>query len=115
MERIDEMTSVFSNILTAVGVKLIYELIKGPESSEEIENKIIAAKSSDEIKEILKEEIARHIADADDEVIEGLVKAENTDDIIAVIEKPEVQKGIIDSLTRFLSGLIGLIFGKKNG
>ena len=108
------------NGLVALGFRLLNERIASDDDTSEVENAIVNAKSSDEVKVIVKKELLQTLddqfmtdTDIPESVVDGLANANSKDEIVEVLNTAEGQKTFIDSLGTLLNGIGNLIFGKR--
>lgn len=117
------MKTLLMKLLIAFGFQLLREHIADDSDTSDIEEKLIKAKSKEEIAAIAKEEAIRAIdehalkdTEIPDDIVDGLVSAGNTEEVVKVLESEAGQKTIFDILGEVVAGVGGLIaglFGKK--
>lgn len=108
------------NGLVALGFRLLKEHIFSDDDTRTVEEAIVKAKSTEEIKVIVKKELLDTIdeqfmtdTDIPESVTEGLAKARSKDEIVKVLNTESGQKTFIDALGTLLGNIVELIFGKK--
>ena len=112
------MGTIETKIVVAVAAELIKNLLNSDRESD-LADKIIAAKTKEEIKEAVRDELTNMIIETSDmnpeieTLIEELVTANSKNAIEAIVGQPKVQKGIIEGFVGIFTGIVGLIFGKK--
>ena len=117
------MKALLMKLLISFGFQLLREHIADDSDTSDIEEKLIKAKTKEEIVVIAKEEAIRAIDDAiltdveiPDDIVDALANAGNTEAVIEVLESEAGQRILFDVLGAVISGLGGLIasiFGKK--
>ena len=107
-----------TKIAIAVGAELLKRLF-APETQSLLTDRIVAAKTKDEVKAAVQEELAKIITESvelpaeTEELIEQLVLAGSKEEVEAAIEKPSIQRLIIDGIVGLIQGIASLVFGKK--
>jgi len=108
------------NGLVALGFRLLNEHIASDDDTSEVEAAIVNAKSSDEVKAIVKTELLQTLddqfmtdTDIPESVVSGLANANSKEEIVEVLNTAEGQKTFINTLGTLLSGIGKLIFGRK--
>ena len=108
------------NGLYALGFRLLNEHIASDDDTSAVEDAIVNAKSSDEVKAIVKTELLQTLddqiltdTDIPESVVAGLAGANSKDEIVEVLNTAEGQKSFIDTMGTLLSSIVGLIFGKR--
>ena len=108
------------NGLVALGFRLLNEHIASDDDTSEVENAIVNANSSDEVKAIVKKELLQTLddqfltdTDIPESVVDGLVNANSKEEIVEVLNTAEGQKTFIDTLGTLMSSIGNLIFGRK--
>ena len=108
------------NGLVALGFRLLNEHIASDDDTSVVEAAIVNAKSSTEVKAIVKTELLQTLddqfmtdTDIPESVVTGLANANSKDEIVEVLNTAQGQKTFIDTLGTLLSGIGNLIFGKR--
>lgn len=108
------------NGLVALGFRLLKEHIASDDDSSEVETAIVNAKSSAEVKVIVKKELLgiideQFVTDTDipESVVDGLANANSKEEIVEVLNTAEGQKSFIDTLGTLMSSIGNLIWGKR--
>ena len=114
------MPAFLLNGLVALGFRLLNEHIASDDDTIEVENAIVHAESSDEVKVIVKKELIEVIddqfltdTDIPESVVDGVANANSKEELIEVLNTEEGQKSFIDTMGTLLSSIVNLIFGKK--
>ena len=120
MKGAKKMSALLLRGLYYLAFRLMVMWLVSDEDSTEVEAALVNAKNEDEVKEIAKRVLIKKIdddfmkeTDIPDSIVEGLVKATNTKEVVAVLETETGQKTFIDGLGELVTGILGLIFGKK--
>ena len=112
------MGTLEAKIAIAVGAELLKRLF-APENKSQLTEKIVAAKTPDEVKAAVRYELAEIITESielpaeTEALIEELVLACSKEEVEAAIEKPSIQRLIIDGIVGLIQGIAALVFGKK--
>jgi len=108
------------NGLYALGFRLLNEHIASDDDTSVVEDAIVKAKSSDEVKAIVKKELLQTFddqiltdTDIPESVVDGLAKANSKDEIVEVLNTAQGQKTFIDTMGTLLSSIVNLIFPRK--
>jgi len=108
------------NGLMALGLRLLNEHIASDDDTSVVENAIVNAKSSTEVKTIVKKELIEALddqfmtdTDIPESVVKGLATATSKDEIVEVLNTAQGQKSFIDCLGTLLRNIGSLIFGKR--
>jgi len=108
------------NGLVALGFRLVREHIASDDDTSTVEAELVNARSSSEVKTIVKKELIEIIddqfltdTDIPEDVVDGLANAGSKEEIIKVLDTAEGQKSFIDSMGTLLGSLMSLIFGRK--
>ena len=117
------MKTLLMKLLISFGFQLLREHIADDSDTSDIEEKLIKAKTKEEIVVIAKEEAIRVIDESvledveiPDDIIKDLARANSTEEVVEVFESETGQRTLFDILGDVISGLGGLlagIFGKK--
>lgn len=108
------------NGLVALGFRLLNEHITSDDDTSEVETALVNAKTSTEVKSIVKKELLQTLddqfltdTDIPESVVDGLANANSKEEIVEVLNTAEGQKSFIDTLGTLLSSIGNLIFGKR--
>ncbi len=114
------MPAFLLNGLFALGFRLLKEHIASDDDTSAVEEALVNAKSSDEVKVIVKKELLDTIddqlltdTDIPESVIDGLATANNKEEIVEVLNTAEGQRTFIDAMGALLRSIHNLIFGRK--
>lgn len=114
------MPAFLLNGLFALGFRLLKEHIASDDDTSAVEEALVNAKSSDEVKVIVKKELLDTIddqlltdTDIPESVIDGLATANSKDEIVEVLNTAEGQRTFIDAMGSLLRSIHNLIFRRK--
>lgn len=117
------MQALLLKLLIAFGFQLLREHLTDDSDTSDIEEKLIAAKSKEEVVIVAKEEAIRVIDESvledteiPDDIVTGLANAGNTEEVIEVLESEAGQRTLFSVLGEVIGGIGGLLaglFGKK--
>ena len=118
------MKTLLMKLLISFGFQLLREHIADDSDTSDIEEKLIKAKTKEEVVVIAKEEAIRAIdevvltdVDIPEDIVESLAIAGNIEDVVEVLESEAGQRTLFEVIGAVIAGLGGLfagIFGKKN-
>ena len=117
------MKTLLMKLLISFGFQLLREHIADDSDTSDIEEKLIKAKTKEEVVVIAKEEAIRVIDESvltdveiPNDIVESLATADSTEEVVEVFESEAGQRTLFDVLGAVITGLGGLlvgIFGKK--
>ena len=118
------MKMLLMKMLISFGFQLLREHIADDSDTSDIEEKLIKAKTKEEVVVIAKEEAIRVIDESvlteveiPDDIVTGISNANSTEEVVAVFESEAGQRTLFDVLGEVISGLGKLLaglFGKKS-
>lgn len=117
------MKALLMKLLISFGFQLLREHIADDSDTSDIEEKLINAKTEEEVVVIAKEEAIRVIDETvltdieiPSDIVTDLARADSTEEVVEVLESEAGQRTLFDVVGEVISGLGGLfasLFGKK--
>ena len=111
------MSTLLTTLLMQLGLVLIARAINSDEDTSELEAKIAATSTEEEVKELAIGEGVKVLTEVFDDptakLIAELVTAKDSETVKVAITKPEVRLNLLQSLAAMIGGFVDLLFGKK--
>ncbi len=112
-----KMNPVLTQALYQLGMILIFRLINSDKDTSELEAKIAAAATEEELKEIAIIEVVNNLVGdlgyPAAKIAVDLVNTGDTVDVVDIITKPENKLNILQGLANLVGNLLSALFGKK--
>jgi len=107
------MDAFAGTLLAQLGLLLVARLIRGPENTADLEDRIVAADTPEKVQAIAIEQVAALMAgdESTKALICDLVKAQSSDEVKAAVAKPQNTRTLLTGLADLVGDLVKAILG----